>query len=68
MTLRESLERVLEELPEDRQHEVLDFARFLSIQRDREQWRAAARKQFASAYGPNEPDYTTADVKPELNR
>ena len=68
MTLRQSLQKVLEELPEDRLHEVLDFARFLAAQRDREQWVEAARQHFAGAYGPDEPEYTLSDVKAETNR
>ena len=68
MTLKESLNKVLEQLPEDRQHEVLDFAHFLASQRDREQWREAAREHFARAFGLDEPEYTPADIRPEINR
>jgi hypothetical protein len=65
MSIRQSLQKVLEELPEDRLREVLDFARFLASQREREQWAQAARQHFAGAYGPDEPEYSLADVKPE---
>jgi hypothetical protein len=36
MTSRELLDGVVQSLPEDRVQEVLDFARFLSAQEDRE--------------------------------
>lgn len=64
MTLKESLNKVLEELPEERQHEVLEFAQFLASRRDADQWTEAARAQFARAFGPDEPEYTLADIKP----
>ncbi len=36
MTSRDLLEGILQSLPENRLEEVLDFARFLSLQEDRE--------------------------------
>ncbi|HZN69508.1 MAG TPA: DUF2281 domain-containing protein [Tepidisphaeraceae bacterium] len=68
MTVRQSLEKVLQELPEDRLREVLDFARFLAAQREREEWTEAARRQFAAAYGPDEPEYSLSDIKGETGR
>jgi hypothetical protein len=68
MTVRQSLQKVLEELPDDRLCEVLDFVRFLAARREREQWAEAARQQFSGAYGPDEPDYTLSDVKTESDR
>jgi hypothetical protein len=65
MSTKETLEKVLDGLPEARQLEVLDFAEFLSWQEEREQWRQFGKAQFARAYGPNEPEYTSADLKPE---
>ena len=67
MTARQMLEQVLLELPEDRVGEVLDFARFLNVQEEREAWSALGRRQLATAYGDDEPEYTEADLKPELN-
>lgn len=67
MTARQMLEEVLLELPEDRVGEVLDFARFLTSQEEREAWSALGRRQLAKAYGDDEPEYTEADLKPELN-
>jgi hypothetical protein len=55
MSVRQSLQKVLEELPEDRLREVPDFARFLASQREREQWAQAARQHFAGADGPTSP-------------
>ena len=68
MTAREMLEQVLTELPEDRVGEVLDFARIVGAREEREAWRESGRAQLARAYGEDEPDYTEADLKPELNR
>ncbi len=67
MSVKESLEKVLEALPEERLREVLDFAEFLSWQEERQAWRQFGQGQFARAYGPNEPEYTSADLKPERN-
>jgi hypothetical protein len=61
------LDQVLLELPDDRLGEVLDFARFLSADREREAWREFGRAQLARAYASDEPEYTEADLKPELN-
>ena len=66
MTVQESLGKVIAALPEPRQREVLDFAEFVSWREEQTGWREFGRAQFARAYGPNEPDYTSADLKPEL--
>jgi hypothetical protein len=68
MTAREMLEQVLVELPEDRVGEVLDFARFVSAREEYDSWRESGRAHLARAYGENEPDYSEADLKPELDR
>jgi hypothetical protein len=65
MTTKEALEEVLLVLPDHRLNEVLDFARFLSWQEEAAAWRDFGRAQLARAYGPDEPDYTLDDVKPE---
>lgn len=67
MTARQILEQILSELSEDRVKEVLDFAKFLNSQEERETWSALGRAQLANAYGDDEPEYTEADVKPELD-
>ena len=65
MTVKESLHSLLDTLPEERLREVLDFAEFLRLQEEREGWQEFGRSQFARAYGPDEPEYTLADVKTE---
>lgn len=68
MPTREALEQVLDRLPEESVREVLDFASFVALQREREGWHSAARTRFAEAYGPDEPEYTETMVKPELDQ
>jgi hypothetical protein len=64
MEMKRAIGRVLEELPDDRVREVLDFARFLAQVDEADQWREFGRKQLARAYGDDEPEYTEADLKP----
>jgi hypothetical protein len=66
MTVEETLGKVMAALPEPRQREVLDFAEFLHWREEQSSWREFGRSQFARAYGSNEPEYTSADLKPEL--
>ncbi len=66
MTTKEALEQILLELPENRLGEVIDFAKFLSTQQECEAWRVFGRAQLAKAYGNDEPNYSEADIKPEL--
>ena len=68
MTTKQVLDSVLQDLPEDRLSELLDFARFLGWQEENEAWRQFGRQQLARAYGPDEPEYTEADIRPELER
>ena len=68
VTTKQVLDSVLQDLPEDRLGELLDFARFLSWQEENEAWRQFGRQQLARAYGPDEPEYTEADIRPELER
>ena len=67
MSVKQTLEKVLEALPEERLREILDFAEFLRWQEERAEWRQFGQVQLARAFGPDEPDYTRADLKPELN-
>jgi hypothetical protein len=57
----EALDEVLSGLAEERIQQVLDFARFLQVRQ--EQWQRFGAAQLAKAYGPDEPDYTEADIK-----
>jgi hypothetical protein len=65
MTVKESLDRIVQQLPEERLREVLQFAEFLNWREERAAWRQFGQAQFARAYGATEPDYTQADIKPE---
>jgi hypothetical protein len=65
VSVKENLEKVLKELPEDRLRSVLDFAEFLNWQDDTNAWRQFGKAQFARAYGPDEPEYTLSDLKAE---
>jgi hypothetical protein len=65
MSTRESLDKLLEHMPEDRVREIADFAAFLNWRDERGAWRQFGQAQLASAYGPDEPEYTRADFKPE---
>jgi hypothetical protein len=68
MTTKEILEQVLLELPENRLGEVLDFARFLSVQEENEAWQHFGQSQLTKIYGNDEPEYTESDIIPEMNR
>ena len=67
MSVKETLAKVLESLPEERLREVLDFAEFLNAREERATWQQFGQAQFARAYGSDEPEYTPADLKPETN-
>lgn len=73
MSTRDKLLKVMENLSETRLCELLDFARYLYWleQQEKEEladWQRFGREQFAQAYGPDEPEYTEADIiKPEPN-
>jgi hypothetical protein len=67
MSVKEAIEKLLEGLPEERLREVLDFAEFLSWRDEDAAWRQFGKTQLAKAYGPDEPEYSSADLKPELD-
>lgn len=67
MSVKKTLDELLATFPEDGLREVLDFVQFVNARREREQWRVFGASQLARAYGPDEPEYTEADLKPELN-
>jgi hypothetical protein len=62
MNVKESLDHFFFQLLEPRQNELLDFARFLSWREEQKVWRSFGREQFAQAYGPDDPEYTTDDL------
>jgi hypothetical protein len=65
MSARETLEKLLENLPEEKLRQIADFAAFLRWQEERDEWRQFGQAQLGRAYGPSEPDYSLADLKPE---
>jgi hypothetical protein len=67
VTTREAIVQVLQELPDNRLGEVLDFARFLTVQEEHEAWSRFGQLSLARAYGNDEPEYTEADLKSELD-
>jgi len=68
MSVKESLQKVLETMPEERLRDILDFAEFLTWQDERNAWRQVGQAQFARAYGSDEPEYTLADLKPDSSK
>ena len=67
MSLKKTLDELLATFADEQLREVLDFAEFVNARQEREQWRRFGAQQLARAYGPDEPEYTEADLKPELN-
>lgn len=67
MEIKQAVQQVLDVLPEDRVREVLNFARFLAQVDETDQWRQFGRRQFARAYGDDEPDYSEADLKSRVD-
>src|ERR1700694_5570964 len=72
-TTREALDKVLADLPEARLWEVIDFARYLrwlekEEREERHAWQRLSPALAAELTGPEEDEYTEADIKPELNR
>ncbi|HEX3316072.1 MAG TPA: hypothetical protein VHR72_14335 [Gemmataceae bacterium] len=64
MTVKECLHKVLDDLPDERLKQVLDFAEFLSWQQERAELSQMALNGLAKAYSDDEPEYTMADIKP----
>jgi hypothetical protein len=65
MDVRAVLEPLLEGLPDDRLGQLIDFARFLAWQEERKNWQAFGQSQLANAYGPDEPEYSLSNIKPQ---
>ena len=65
MSTKETLTALIERMPEVRLREVLDFALFVGRQAEREAWTGLALEGLERAYGPDEPEYGEADLKPE---
>jgi hypothetical protein len=58
------LEPILDGLSEDRIRQLIDFARFLAMEQDRQEWARFGKEELARAYGGDEPDYSEADIRP----
>jgi hypothetical protein len=65
MSARDALRSVLDQLPDGKVQQLHDFATFLSMQVELDQWRAFGLQQLARAYGDDEPEYDLADLRPE---
>lgn len=68
MTTTESLVQIAGQLSEERLRELLLYAEFLAMRDESAAWREFGLRQLAKAYGDDEPEYTEADIKPELSR
>ncbi len=72
ITTKEKILQVMDTLPEIRLCELLDFARYLRwleerAKQERDDWLRFGQAGQEAGYGPDEPEYTEADLKPELN-
>ena len=63
MNVTEALTPLVEGLSEAKQHLLVDFARFLAADDERRDWQQFGATQLARAYGPDEPEYSEADIK-----
>ena len=63
MPVKELIDELLEKLPDERLRQLLDFARFLGWEEERADWQRFGQAQLSRAYGPDEPEYTEADLK-----
>jgi hypothetical protein len=61
---RTTLDHLLRGLSDERLRQLIDFARFLAREDERRDWQELGRSQLSRAFGPDEPDYTVADIKP----
>lgn len=63
MTLEETLNSIVGQLPAEHQRQVVEFAQFLAWQNEHGDWQRIGQAQLAGAYGYDEPEYTAADSK-----
>ncbi len=64
MTVHDRLKELIDDLPEQRLGELLDFAEFLSARDEDGAWHSLGLRELAKAYGRDEPEYSEADIKP----
>lgn len=65
MMTRQLLDKLLETLTEEHLRELLDFAQFLSLKQEQQEWSQAGALHLAKCYGPDESEYSEADIRPE---
>ena len=63
MNAREVIAEITGALPDSQVEQLLDYARYLSLQGERADWQAFGKLQIAKAYGDDEPEYTEADLR-----
>jgi hypothetical protein len=68
MDPRQTLQQMVKELPDEVVRQIVDFAEYVAFKIEREEWQEFGRMQLACLYGPDEPEYTEADIKPELSK
>jgi hypothetical protein len=72
MNRRQILEKWLKELADKLTNEnliqLLDFAQFLRMKQEANEWSLAGSASIEKCYGVEEDEYTEADIKPELNQ
>ncbi len=64
MNVTDALTPLVEGLSEEKPLLLVDFARFLAADDERRDWQRFGAAHLAQAYGPDEPEYSEADIKP----
>jgi hypothetical protein len=59
---RDAIADIAKALPDERIGQLLDYARFLSLQDECTEWQSFGQMQLAKAYGDEEPEYTEVDL------
>ena len=65
MSIRETLNNLVQAMPEDKAEALLAYAEFLNSGEDVEFHRSVGKLGLSKAYGSYEPEYSTADAKVE---
>jgi hypothetical protein len=60
--VKKTLNELLSTFADEQLREVLDFARFVKVRQEREEWRLFGAQQLTRPYGPDEPEYTESDT------
>jgi hypothetical protein len=55
---RQILDKLLDTLPEERLQQLLDYAQFLSLKEEQQEWTQAGLASLARAYEAEEQGYT----------